>query len=112
MALTGYILTGGFAVVLAVTFYVLRRRIWKEHKVSWKVTITGNAVYIKGQPAVIAETGGYGAYFIKGMKTWEQGWLYQRIRIIGELEINTAEDRKYILDAAIQKLKEENLFSI
>lgn len=110
MAMMGYMLLAGVAVVTAVVFFWVRKNNRRADDGIGRISITGTAVYIKGKPAVVADGGGYGAYFIKNMNTWEEGWLYQRLRIIGELELNRSDECKYICDPVMQLIGAASAF--
>jgi hypothetical protein len=66
------------------------------------IDITGNARYINGQPALVAEN--VGVYFIHGMSKWERSWENRKIRIIGDLRSEEKTNINTICKPVVQLL--------
>jgi hypothetical protein len=66
------------------------------------INITGNARNINGQPALVAENAG--TYFIEGMNQWERGWEHKKIRVIGDLNLETKTKFNTISKPVVQLL--------
>jgi hypothetical protein len=98
-----YIVVSGLLLgcVLVSCFYKRKNKPVVYEK---KIAITGSAKNIGGQAAVIGDSAG--KYFIRGMNEWETGWVNQRIKVIGDLEVNSTGEISYIKDAVVQMLNE------
>jgi hypothetical protein len=69
-----------------------------------RVAIEGNAENISGHAAVVGDT--TGKYYIRGMEQWENEWINQRIKVIGDLEVSENGETRYIKDAVVQMINE------
>ncbi|MBL0268934.1 MAG: hypothetical protein KAX45_07345 [Chitinophagaceae bacterium] len=66
------------------------------------INITGSARNMEGGAMLVAEN--VGIYRVDGIRQWEQDWVGQRIKIIGDLEFRKRKNYHLIRNPMVQLL--------
>lgn len=66
------------------------------------INITGNARNMEGGAMLEAEN--LGIYRVEGIRQWEEDWVDQRIKIIGDLEFRKRKNYYLIRNPMVQLL--------
>ncbi|MBK6827495.1 MAG: hypothetical protein IPG86_11745 [Chitinophagaceae bacterium] len=66
------------------------------------INITGNARNMEGGAMLVAEN--VGIYRVDGIRQWEEDWVGQRIKIIGDLKFQKRKNYHLIRNPMVQLL--------